>query len=465
MLLEPRASIRGSRRAGVRLPPQVVRGDRPVGRRVRYAEPVVRALERETFVAPVRLRYLVALLALGLGAWSIVPRALSYWRLHGAATEFANYAACMVGPTGPRLLRDRPTEFWRLVRRRLLAAPPDARPFAACAPSAEAFAEGSARSPVHQAKAAEFREYAAFKLEPTPTLSIAELTVTSARLEELAQAARPFAAADYTALVRPERNAKAAPHPMDLPRPSEGRGLPASDLGYSAVRASKAGYLVVAGKGANRDAFLSRDGGATWTAADLKESELAGMSGQCSAGEATSAFRLTQAGEQLRVESWLSGGLETSFPLASTESRLVGFACDRSAAVAITREDERRRPVFHLCPHLAPCRELGLPLEWRSQPSEGASFAVARVRSVTVLSVAFNGVVRVASSRDDGETWTPTVVAFDLREYPGTPQVKSTPIHLLSLDARVLLYAGSDRQGGAYPVLGSDDFGASWQAP
>jgi hypothetical protein len=35
---------------------------------------------------------------------------------------------------------------------------------------------------------------------------------------------------------------------------------------------------------------------------------------------------------------------------------------------------------------------------------------------------------------------------------------------LLALDARVLLYSGADRSGASYPVVASDDFGASWQA-
>jgi hypothetical protein len=39
-----------------------------------------------------------------------------------APTAFADYALCMVGPTGPSLLRDNPVEFRSLGRRRLASA-------------------------------------------------------------------------------------------------------------------------------------------------------------------------------------------------------------------------------------------------------------------------------------------------------------------------------------------------------
>jgi hypothetical protein len=93
-----------------------------------------------------------------------------------------------------------------------------------------------------------------------------------------------------------------------------------------------------------------------------------------------------------------------------------------------------------------------------------AVFSAARVRGVTVLAVSLLGIVRVFSSRDDGETWTPSVVAYDREEYRGEGPARRTPTQLLGLDGRVLLYAGSDAAHSTYPVLASDDFGASWHA-
>jgi hypothetical protein len=78
--------------------------------------------------------------------------------------------------------------------------------------------------------------------------------------------------------------------------------------------------------------------------------------------------------------------------------------------------------------------------------------------------VSRSNIVRVISSRDDGQTWMPAVVAYDAGEYAGPRSSEHTPSRLLSLGDRVLLYAGADRPGASYPVLASDDLGASWHA-
>src|SRR5579885_1631320 len=84
----------------------------------------------------IRLRYFVLLGLLWLCYSAIAPRIKAAWQLHSAATAFADYALCMVGPTGPSLLRDNPLEFRRLARRRLVAAGADDRPFSRCAKGA-----------------------------------------------------------------------------------------------------------------------------------------------------------------------------------------------------------------------------------------------------------------------------------------------------------------------------------------
>src|SRR5687767_7585259 len=55
----------------------------------------------------IRIRTLLLLAVIGCAAWIGYPRAVAAWRLHEAATKVANYAVCMVGPTGPALLRDK----------------------------------------------------------------------------------------------------------------------------------------------------------------------------------------------------------------------------------------------------------------------------------------------------------------------------------------------------------------------
>jgi hypothetical protein len=69
-------------------------------------------------------------------------------------------------------------------------------------------------------------------------------------------------------------------------------------------------------------------------------------------------------------------------------------------------------------------------------------------------------VVRVASSRDAGASWTPPTVAYDAVEEPG--RVGRPPTELLAIGRRVLLYGAPGRAGETYPLLYSDDQGASW---
>jgi hypothetical protein len=97
------------------------------------------------------------------------------------------------------------------------------------------------------------------------------------------------------------------------------------------------------------------------------------------------------------------------------------------------------------------------------ESASALGLSAARARGATILAASRGGIVRVFSSRDDGRTWTPPVVAFDSVE-AGSDSA-SVPARLLSLGDRVLLYAGAGRERPGYPVLASDDFGASWHAP
>lgn len=467
MPLESRAARFGSarfdvsshRRAVWRVEPRATGDERPPLRGAQSTlSPVERHVSASTGPAlPFRLRWIVLALGAGLALRSLGLGAVAYWRLHTAATQFGNYAACMVGPTGPGLLRDRPSEFWQLARRRIVASSPEARPFAACVPALTAFA-GNARRSAHEAKAAAFRDHAPLRRDSKPTLGIADLEVTSARLSDLSAAAWPFAPKDLDALIRPERTAKIAAHPVQPAKPARGRGLPAAELGYSALRATGSGYLLVAGQGANATAHRSDDGGLSWTEVDVGEPAAAALEGVCSSGEGKARFRLRHSGRELRVESSSDAAGEGSFPLATADSRVLGFGCDASAALAITWDDADGRAAFRLCPEHAPCRNLAVPPPLRSLPAQEVALSIARIKGVAVIAVTRGGVVRVISSRDDGATWTPEVVAFDRAEHGGT-----TPTHLLSVGSKLLLYAGSNDPREGYASLWSSDFGASWQ--
>lgn len=440
----------------------IARPVRPERPSVRRPQPTLPPVESGATSAPrtfpIRLRYLVLLLAAGFALRSFGLRAVAYWQLHSTATDVANYAACMVGPSGPQLIHDRPAEFWQLARRRVVGSADDARPFAACVPALNAFAGGGRRA-VHEARASDFAEYGALRGDSTSSIAITELRVSTARLDELQAAAWPFAPGALAELLRSERTAKVAPHPAEPPRPALGRGLPSLELGYSSVRASGASFLLVAGQGANLSAHRSDDGGVTWLEVGPDDPTAVALEGQCSSGDGKARFKLRETGDQLRLDSWVSGALETSFALAAADSRLLGFACDGAVALAITRRDGEARPSFRLCPHLGPCRNLSVPPALRAAPGEGAEFSIARVKGVSVISMARAGVVRVISSRDDGETWTPPVVAHARDDR----SLAAAPTHLLSLGSKLLLYAGGRSPTDSYASLSSNDFGASWQ--
>jgi hypothetical protein len=71
----------------------------------------------------------------------------------------------------------------------------------------------------------------------------------------------------------------------------------------------------------------------------------------------------------------------------------------------------------------------------------------------------------VVSSRDEGRTFTPAVVAFDSAEYPELAAQRRPPFRLLALGERLLVYAGGAKNADVYPVLASDDQGVSFRTP
>ena len=82
-----------------------------------------------------------------------------------------------------------------------------------------------------------------------------------------------------------------------------------------------------------------------------------------------------------------------------------------------------------------------------------------------VLAVTAKDIVRVTSSRDEGRSWSPFFVAFDIAEHPEVRVDVRTPSHLLSVDNRLFLYGGGNRAAQSYSVLVSDDHGASFRTP
>jgi hypothetical protein len=462
MRLSAGVPLRGSRQRGVQLR-QSVQPELRRGRRTTPLEPTT--LSIPAAVPPVRLRSLLVFAALALSVRWFAPRAVAYWQLHGAATDFANYALCMAGSGGPELLSRQPADFWRLIRRRLIASPPEARPFASCVPSVEAFPHAAERRPAHQAKARDFLEYSA-AVAPTTAFSLEDLRVDVGQIDQLARTAQPLLATGGRELIVPSTRARSAPLLAPLPVPAEGRGLPAADLGYAAVHQRDDEVLLATGRDANLSAYRSRDGGRTWSTTSASDVGADLDAGHCSTGRDATSFRLGVAGAALQLESWQRGQLASSFPLAAAEQRLLAFSCDARAAVAVLTDEEPHRPAtFRLCAERSRCRDLPVPAELGLTQTSGLELSAARVQGATILAFTSGGIVRVISSRDDGQTWTPPVVAYDAGEAPELPYLSVVPTRLLSLGGRALLYSGADRQHLSYAALASDDLGASWHAP
>lgn len=400
-----------------------------------------------------RLRHLVFVLGiLGLGA-AIFPRAQAAWKLHDHATQFANYALCMVGPTGPTTLRDEPQTFYRLVRQRLLTSSPSSRPFAECAPLLASLA-GDTLAGLHLLEAAHFVEYAGV----TPgTTRLSELEISVAPMEALAKAAWPFERAGFRQLVLPSTHAKEAAHPLAMPRPSVGAGLPGKRAAYHTVWAHQGRMLLATGHAANLQIFESQDLGLNWRRTTLNQPGVEHYGGRCTAVGQPRSFVFAADSSALVVGS-LSGDDTVSETRLSDVVGVVNASCDGPSATLALKKRTGDVGLF-VCRHAGACAEVGVPPELLQ-----GEFDIARVSGVTVLLNSTAGVVRVRTSRDDGVSWTPAVVAFDYASYPELSAQVKVPSRLLVAGQRIYLY-GAAAGPQSYPVLISDDLGASFNTP
>src|SRR5262245_46109467 len=404
---------------------------------------------------PVRLRFL-AFALVGYGAYSLgQPRVLATWKLHAQAAALADYGACMAGPTGPGLLRDHQLdEFLRLLRRRLVAAAPAEAPFARCAPLAKKLTESVEIEAAHRAPAEGFSEHGS---REKAERSLTALGVSSGGLAELARAAWPFARG-YAMLVKPSLGAKEAPHPVAAPLPATGRGLPSGRPLYRATRVEGTNVLLAAGTGANSEALRSTDGGATFRA--VSGARVADIAGRCPAGTSGRAFAIEASDDGGSHGLSLEPGSEPrKTPIGRANEEVVALACDEHALVAALKLEERRETVLRQCVFGGACAALPGPAFAGSGGSIAFPVDIARVQGTTIVALAMGDVVRVASSRDGGASWTPFSIAYDAGDGPHGARL---PTELLAIGRRLLLYGAPRRAGETYPLLYSDDQGASW---
>lgn len=421
---------------------------------------------------PFRLRKLLALAIGGLVAWGLYPRAKAAWELHTQATTLADYALCMAGPTGPSLLRDNPGQFKRLVRRRLIYSAADERPFERCAEGALELTGSKQVERAHRETAWSFVEYGGPASEATGTarraaVSTDDLAVTTRPLAELARESWPFVRDGWTHLVRPSLGAHEATHPVDLPRPAVGRGLPAWRARYRALHAARGALVLAVGRGANLSVYRSSDGGVNWAPASVREPGLASFAERCSAEDGVHSFTFATSddGRRTLVTSLGPDGAPQSADLAPTSLTVVSAACDEDALVAALSPSSSREVTLALCPYRKPCQAMTLPAFQGVGARPLLPLDVARLDGTTILAVTMHGIVRVASTRDDGRSWTPFSVAFDPDAHPEVRTRVQAPVRLLAMGKHVLLYGGSNRPADTYPVLISDDLGAAWRTP
>jgi hypothetical protein len=383
------------------------------------ADPVI----LEPVAPPVRIRHFLLIgLLLVVGATAL-PRMRAAFRLHTAATAFADYALCMVGPTGPSLLRDNPAEFRRLARRRLIVAGASDRPFSRCAKGAYEVTQSLASERAHRAPAGSFAEYGSDAGESGSSGGVTrldELAVNTKSLAELADQAWPFVRGGYTSLVQPSAYTTEAPHPAELPRPGAGRGLPPA---RSVTR--------------------------------------------CTAPESGGAFLLTLSADRRTkiVRSLTPEGVTSDASLAPAEARVFAASCDDGALVVALGREGSRDVSLSACAYLGSCAPIALPRFGEDGPPPRYPLDIARVSGVTVRAVRVQGIVRVASTRDAGRTWTPFTVAFDSEAHPELRFDVVAPDRLFVSGKRIVLYAAASRPTATFPMLVSDDAGASFHAP
>ena len=405
---------------------------------------------------PIRLRVLL-LLALAYGAYALFePRVRAAWNLHAQATALANYGACMAGPTGPALLRDRRTsELSTLVRRRLVATPAGEAPFEGCAGLAETLSGSSAALRAHRARASSFAEYGG---NPRPEHTLRDLEVTPGKLAELARAAWPFAQG-YAALVKPSLSRHEATHPTASHEPALGRGLPAARSLYRAARVERGRIVLSYGAGAHRETFESKDGGATFRPAPA--SVAAGLADRCAAPVRGRSFALgAGASGATTVLSLEPPNEPRAAELARDSEEIAALACDDGVLVAALRSPGDRRARLRQCAFGHACTDLVPPDAAGTDHAVDYPLDLARSGGATILALSMGHVVRVASIRDGG-SWTPLSVAYDAGEHPLDAQ--RMPARLLTIGQRVLLHGTSPRPSGTYGLLYSDDLGASFR--
>lgn len=406
---------------------------------------------------PIRLRsVLLAFLVVGATSWT-VPRLRAFWELQSRAVGVANYALCVVGPTGPELLRQGSPEFQELLRRRIVLSSPEAKPFEACVE--QAVAVGLERHALLSA-AADYQEY--FE-DPERPRTRADLLVDLAQVFALAERAAPFVQGDSRGLVQPQSHAREASHPRSLPAPSRGHGLPRVLGAFRHGQAFGDFLTLSVGTGANARSFASGDRGRTW---HPQRGARSTHSGSCSDGDPERSFSLTVTESRERVVvSYGPMAPPHVARLGSIEEEVLSVDCDGEGLLALL-ETRTRELVVRSCAFRGPCRDVLVPP--MGPVALQGRVDVARVGGDIAISMVTGRLTRVTTSRGGEGQFTPWTLVFDGNELGVS--AKTTPDRFLHVGDDLFLLGQSsavresDRSDirDEYFVLLSRDHGASF---
>lgn len=400
------------------------------------------------------------MLLLGLASVSAAwwfPRAKLAWRVHDAATQAADYALCMAGPTGAVLLRDEPQRFWQLVRRRIVASSADEQPLLGCEALARELTGSDLVAQRHRASARDFVEWGTGE----GTLGLEELASQLPHLSEMAQGAWPFVRGSAALLMKPSLGAKEAIHPVETSAPSPLKGLTLGSSLYRARRVTERGWFVVTSGGADTRAYRSRDTGRTWVATSPWQAALQGAVNRCIDDSTELGFGVDALpGEGAIAVKYYDQDFKTGQAKVPRSFRsLRALACDQSAALLLTTGGREPWELW-LCAADQPCRQLPSPPALHGLSVDGID--VARQKGANVIAISQGSLVRVTSSRDEGRSYTPLTVVVDRHEVRLQSTRALRPAQLLSLPHALFLI--QEPVGGGAPSLAlvSRDQGASW---
>lgn len=405
--------------------------------------------------APFRLRWVLFLILTGAFALLLVPRATAAWRMYSIGPAAADYGLCMAGPTGAGLFLESDSEFRRVLRRRLVSSGATALPFARCAKLAAVLGGSPRLVSALSAPASAFREW---ESGTATAFSLEDLDLSVAVATGLYRRAWPLLRGEPGRLIKPSLTPPTAVHPRDPVKPAWGRGLPDRTSWQRATLVEGQQAQVTLATGTRFTTYSSSDGYAWREVPRSRAAHVERCGGP--SGPFSAQVGIEPTSRAISVRTFRGQLLVHETEAVPATGELIATSCDDRGLVLLMRVAGESR--IGLCPYQQRCREMNLPTLGAELKVGQYPLDMVRLDGTTVVAATMGTVVRVASTRDNGLTWTPFSVAFDAGEW-GAGTYPELPSHLLALGSKVLLYSGFQQASAPYPLLISHDSGASFQ--